>query len=157
MASRVRVKAPPAGAPYEEDFFRWTAEQSAALREGRLSGIDWVNVAEEIETLGKSDKRRIESNLGVILLHLLKWQFQAAERKPGWRSSIAEHRLRIRKLVDDSPSLRGYPATVLDEEYRLARLKAADETGLGEDRFPATCPYTISEALDPNFLPDPAS
>jgi hypothetical protein len=124
------------------------------LRERRSSDIDWENVAEEIETLGRSDKRAIESNLNVILLHLLKWRYQSDQRKSGWRSSIAEHRARIRKLTDESPSLRDYPGQVLDEEYQLARTKAADETGLPEERLPLTCPFTISEALDPSFLPD---
>jgi Domain of unknown function DUF29 len=139
---------------YEADFFRWTQEQGRALRERRPSGIDWENVSEEIESLGRSDKRSIESNLGVVLLHLLKWRYQADKRKSEWKSTIAEHRARVRKLVSDSPSLRGYPAEVLAEEYALARLKASDETGLPEDRFPDVCPFSAAEVLDGDFWPE---
>ncbi|MGD9737924.1 MAG: DUF29 domain-containing protein [Bauldia sp.] len=138
---------------YERDFFAWTQEQARLLRALRPAGIDWENAAEEIESLGRSDKRTIESNLAVILLHLLKWQFQEQARKPGWMSSVAEHRRRIAKLVAESPSLRRYPAVVLGEEYELARLKAADETGLPLETFPEECPYAIGDVLDPAFVP----
>ena len=140
-------------ARYDADFHRWSEEQGRALRERRTTDVDWENVAEEIESLGRSDKRSIESNLGVVLLHLLKWRYQNEKRKAGWRSSIAEHRLRILKLINDSPSLQAYPAEVLAEEYSLARLKAADETGLTESGFPQACPFTIQQVLDPDFWP----
>jgi hypothetical protein len=139
---------------YDADFYRWTQEQGRALRAQHGSEVDWENVAEEIEALGRSDRRSIESNLNVILLHLLKWQYQPDQRKPGWRSSIAEHRARIRKLTDESPSLREYPAQVLEEEYQLARMKAVAETELPEERFPQSCPFRIAEVLDFGFLPD---
>ena len=138
---------------YDMDFHRWTEEQASALREQRSADIDWDNVAEEIGSLGKSEKRSIESNLNVVLLHLLKWAYQGDQRKPGWRSSIAEHRQRLLKLVDESPSLRGYPELVLAEEYRLARVKAADETGLPEHAFPESCPFSIAQVLNSEFWP----
>ena len=148
----LKKEARPAGS-YEADFHRWSQEQGRALRERRGTDVDWENVAEEIESLGRSDKRSIESNLGVVLLHLLKWQYQSEKRKAGWKSSVAEHRLRILKLVNESPSLRAYPAEVLAEEYSLARLKAADETGLPEEDFPQACPFTIQQVLEPDFWP----
>ena len=147
------TKGPTSQSLYDADFHRWAEEQGRAIREQRLADIDWENVAEEIESLGRSDKRRIESNLNVILLHLLKWQFQPDRQKPGWRSSIAEHRARIGKLLRESPSLRSYPSQVLDEEYVIARMKAIDETGLADEQFPKTCPYTAAEVLDADFLP----
>jgi hypothetical protein len=154
MALKTLRKDLPSAGLYDADFFRWTEEQGRVLRELRPSKIDWENVAEEIETLGRSDKRAIESNLNVILLHLLKWRSQVDQRKSGWRSSIAEHRVRVRKLIDESPSLRSHPAEVLEDEYRLARMKAADETGQSEGHFPRSCPFTIEQVLDPEFLPD---
>lgn len=139
---------------YERDFFEWTVTQAEELRRARPKGLDWENVAEEIESLGRSDQRSIESNLNVVLLHLLKWRQQPEKRKSGWKSSIAEHRVRIRKLIDESPSLRRFPGDVLADEYALARLRAADETGLPEAEFPESCPFTIEQVLDPNFWPD---
>jgi hypothetical protein len=139
---------------YDRDFYEWTVAQARALRDARPAELDWGNLAEEIESLGKSDKRSIESNLNVVILHLLKWQFQPDGRKGGWRSSIAEHRLRIRKLTDESPSLRRFPGEALAEEYDLARLKAIDETGLPESQIPIQCPFTIDQILDPGFWPD---
>jgi hypothetical protein len=154
MALGPLKKDTPPAVLYEEDFFRWTEEQGRALRERRPAEVDWGNVAEEIETLGRSDKRSIESNLNVVLLHLLKWRYQSDRRKAGWKSSIAEHRARIRKVIEESPSLRQYPAQVLEEEYALARTKAADEADLPEKLFPASCPFTMTEILDPIYLPD---
>jgi len=153
MATGPLKKEAPSIPLYEADFHRWSQEQGRALRGRRAADVDWENIAEEIETLGRSDKRSLESNLSVVLLHLLKWQYQSDQRKPGWRSSIAEHRSRIRKLTDESPSLRSYPAEILGEEYALARTKAADETGLPEKRFPAACPFTIEQILNPEFYP----
>ncbi len=109
-----------AAPPYEADYHRWTKDQASALREQRLAEIDWENVAEEIESLGRSDRREIESRLAVILEHLLKWQFQPERRSASWQASLFEQRNRIHRLLLESPSLKGYPATVLDDEYRLA-------------------------------------
>jgi hypothetical protein len=139
--------------PYEADYAQWCAEQGALLREGRLSDLDRENLAEEIESLGRSDKREIESRLGTLLLHLLKWQFQAEKRKAGWLLTIREQRHQIKKLINESPSLKAYPRKQLGSEFEFARLKAADETGLPEKDFPTDCPYQIADVLDQDFFP----
>jgi hypothetical protein len=139
---------------YEGDFFAWTQHQGQRLRETRPSSIDWESVAEEIESLGRSEKGEIESRLNVLLLDLLKWQYQASRRKAGWRATILEQRRRIARRLGDSPSLTGYPAGILAEEYETARLKAAAETRLSERRFPEKCPFTVDQILDPDFWPD---
>jgi len=154
--SETRTLTRPA-AGYEADFHAWTQQQAERLRALRPDSIDWANLAEEIEDLGKSQRQKIESNLAIILLHLLKLAHQPAAAKAGWRSSIIEHRRRIARSLRDSPSLRRYPATVLPEEYVGARAMAADETGLPEDAFPKTCPFTIEEVLDPAFWPKTGS
>lgn len=141
-------------AAYDEDFALWSAEQAALLRAGRLDGLDRDNLAEEIESLGRSEKREIESRLNVAIVHLLKWRFQPDKRKSGWRASILEARRQLSRTLRESPSLKAYPSDVVEEEYESARLKAADETGLPEATFPASCPFTIEQILDPNFLPD---
>jgi hypothetical protein len=89
----------------------------------------------------------------VLLVCLLKWSHQPTQRSGGWASTIIEQRARLLKRLQESPSLRGYPGEVLDEEYAIARDKAAAETGLRAATFPKTCPYTIDQVLDPDFLP----
>src|SRR5918996_667462 len=117
---------------YEDDLFAWTQEQAALLRAHAASGIDWENLAEEIESMGGRDRRKLESRLTVILLHLLKWQAQPALRT---------QRREVRKLLRQSPSLwRDVPGLVR-EAYADAGKDAIDETGLRADVFPSTCPY----------------
>lgn len=140
-------------AGYEEDFALWSAEQAALIRAGKFDRIDLENVAEEIESLGKSDKRAIRSRLGVLMLHLLKWERQPGERSRSWRSSIRDQRREILRLIDDSPSLRPFPGRVFEGEYPWAREKAAEETTIFLHLFPETCPYSIEQILDPDFLP----
>ncbi|MFN3546027.1 MAG: DUF29 domain-containing protein [Mesorhizobium sp.] len=141
-------------AAYDEDFALWSAEQAALLRAGRLDGLDRENLAEEIESLGRSDRREIENRLQVLLAHLLKWRHQPNGQSGSWRATIRDQRVRIAKVIKESPSLRGHPGKALSEEYGNARLTAADETGLPENAFPAACPFTVEQILDPDFLPD---
>ncbi len=141
-------------AAHDEDFALWSAEQAALLREGRLDRLDRENLAEEIESLGRSEESEIESRLNVLLLHLLKWRFQPGQHSNSWKATLLEQRRRIARRIRQSPSLRDHPASVLDEEYEVARLAAAGETGLALEVFPAACPFTIDQILDPGFLPD---
>lgn len=145
--------APNRLALYDEDFALWSAEQAALIRAGKFDRIDLENVAEEIESLGKSDKRQIRSRLQVLILHLLKWERQPAERSRSWSSSIRDQRRAILDLVDDSPSLRPYPSAVFEREYPRAREKASEETTIYLHLIPESCPYTIEQILDPDFLP----
>jgi hypothetical protein len=142
--------------PYGTDYAQWCAEQGALLREGRLSSLDRENLAEEIESLGGSEEDEIGSRLNVLLIHLLKWRYQPDKRSSGWRGTLAEQRYRIGRRLKRSPSLRAFPGEVLADEYRTARLLAAGETGLTENIFPETCPFTIDQILDESFLPDAA-
>ena len=140
-------------ATYDSDFHLWSQTQAAAIREGRFAEIDLENVAEEIESLGRSDRREIRSRLHVLLAHLLKWQVQSERRKGGWENSIDEARATLDVLIGESPSLKSFPAMVLGEVYPRARSKAAKETRLPASRFPAECPFDIKDVLDENFLP----
>ena len=141
-------------AGYDEDFARWSAEQGALLRAGRFAEVDLENVAEEIESLGRSDKRQIESRLKVLLVHLLKARFQPGKDKPGWKSTVREQRRGIAKLIKESPSLKSYPSAVLNDEYGYAREDAAEETGLDRKAFPETCPFTMGQILDIAYYPE---
>jgi len=147
------------GTRYDEDFYTWTQEQAALLREGAVHALDLTNLAEEIESLGKSDRRALGSHLRNLVLHLLKWQYQPGGRLPGqsWRSSIRNARAEITVLLEDSHSLQREVAGLLARWYSLARLDASDETGLPLATFPETCPWTPAQVLDPDFWPDDSS
>lgn len=139
---------------YDDDFFAWTQEQARLLRTGEFSQIDIENVAEELESMGRSDKREIESRLEVLLMHLLKWQVQTLARSPGWSATIREQRRRIQKLLRESPSLRPVVGQLIPEAYVEGREKAMNETGLPGPMFPAECPFTPEQILSEDFLPE---
>jgi hypothetical protein len=115
---------------YERDFYLWIEQQTALLRAGRLEEIDVANLLEELESLGRSEKRAIKSNLVVVLTHLLKYQLQPNQRSSRWRGVIAEHRRRLRDDFEFSPSLRRHAAEVFAEAYADACEQTAAETGL---------------------------
>jgi DNA-binding transcriptional regulator YdaS (Cro superfamily) len=147
-----RADADAVGA-YDRDYHAWLARQASLLAERRFAELDLDNLIDEIQDLARSEKREIENRLNVLLVHLLKWRHQPTQQSGGWASTIIEQRARLLKRLQESPSLRGYPGEVLDEEYAIARDKAAAETGLRAATFPKTCPYTIDQVLDPDFLP----
>ena len=139
---------------HDSDFYAWSLEQAALLRAGRVGDADLAAIAEEIESLGKTEKRELVSRLTVLLLHLLKWERQPAGRGNSWRLSIANARDEIADLLDDNPSLK----TVLDEvtasAYRYTRRKGAIETEMVEEIFPPQCPWSFAEAMDAGFWPE---
>jgi hypothetical protein len=125
--------------------------QADALRRRGANEIDWDNVAEEIESSGRNDRRQIEHRLENLILHLIKWKYQSEWQSPSWPGgSIVEARHRVKSLIDESPSLRECPGEHLSRAYAYARPKALIETGLY--RLPEVCPWTIDEILDEEFL-----
>jgi hypothetical protein len=139
---------------YEEDFYSWTVEQSRLLRAGELSAIDAANIAEEIESMGRSDRGELKSRLVVLLMHLLKWRHQPGSRSRSWSAAIDEQRLQIEGILGESPSLRPSVAAMLVEAHAIARARAIAETGLADEAFPEACPFTAEEVLLRTFLPD---
>ena len=140
-------------AGYEDDFALWSAEQAVLIRAGKFDRVDLENVAEELESLGRGDTYQIDSRMEVLLAHLLKWEFQPGQRSSSWKATLFEQRYRIGRLLKESPSLRGRPGEMLDGSYVIGRFEAIKETKLPEAVFPETCPYTIEQILDPDFLP----
>jgi hypothetical protein len=140
---------------YDTDFNQWLEVQVQLLRDRQLNNLDLENLIKEIESLGKSDKRQLKSRLEVLLLHLLKWQYQPTQRTGSWKGTIAEQRRRIRDLLLDSPSLKSYVETVANACYADAREQASLETGLSLEHCPVDCPYAISDALNSDFWPKP--
>ena len=139
---------------YDTDFYAWANEQAALLRAGRLSEADIENVAEEIESMGKSEKRELISRLTILLLHLLKWRYQAGYRGNSWRLSIEELRYKVSEHLDENPSLRSQLDDLIRRAYHSARRGAAVETGLDVDAFPTDNPFPFDEAMNPDFWPD---
>jgi hypothetical protein len=124
------------------------------LRAGELSAIDAANIAEEIESMGRSDRRELKSRLVVLLMHLLKWRHQPGSRSRSWSAAIDEQRLQIEGILGESPSLRPSVAAMLVEAHAIARARAIAETGLADEAFPEACPFTAEEVLLRTFLPD---
>jgi hypothetical protein len=145
---------PRNSANYEEDFYGWTIEQSRLLRSGQLSAIDAANIAEEIESMGRSDRRELKSRLVVLVAHLLKWRHQPGGRLRSWSATIDEQRLQIEGILGESPSLRPNVGAMLFEAHAIARARAIAETGLADEAFPEACPFTADQALSRTFLPD---
>jgi Domain of unknown function DUF29 len=121
---------------YDQDFFLWTQEQAAALRRSKGSNLplDWENLAEEIESLGKSDRRELRSQIRRILRHLFKLSASAADQpRAGWRSTINDGRSEIEDVLRDSPSLRReVEGLVAEEAGSAAKFAAADLEQYGE-------------------------
>lgn len=143
---------------YDEDFYAWTQAQAQELRragaERNNAPVDWENVAEEIEGMGRSQKSEIDSRLGVLLVHLLKWVFcpdlrERCER--GWRLTIREQRKKLIREIKDSPSLRPYVAEIFADVYADASLRAAVEADVPDGHFPAEPAFTLDQALDPAY------
>ncbi|MGH8611729.1 MAG: DUF29 domain-containing protein [Gammaproteobacteria bacterium] len=139
---------------YEQDYYAWTEQQVALLQAERLAEIDIAHLVEEIEDMGRSQRRAVKSALLVVLIHLLKYRFQPTHRTQSWRATLREHRRRLRDEFADSPSLEPYAERVFAECYQDACEDAADETGLPLATFPPVCPFTLEHVLDRNFLPD---
>ena len=130
---------------YETDFHAWTQEQAERLRAG-LS-VDRERIAEELLSLGGSEQNQLRNRLAILLMHMLKWEFQPDHRSPGWQATLKEQRRRIAKLLEKMPSLRPYLDESIMDAYETAVSFASVETGIIEQDFPRTCPYGQDEIL----------
>jgi hypothetical protein len=139
---------------YDQDFHAWANEQAGLLRAGRLSEADIEHIAEEIESMGKSEKRELVSRLTVLLVHLLKWQHQPVLRGTSWHLTLQEQRNRLEDHLADNPSLKSALADAIASAYRNAILGAARETGLEPGGFPAVCPWSFEHISDSTFFPE---
>ena len=132
-------------ASYETDFYLWTQQQADLLRQGALSALDIENLIEEIEDMGASNRRSLGSFLELVLMHLLKWQYQPQRRGTSWRASISKGRNAIERTLEYSPSLKRQLPEMIVAEYRRARKEASLETGLSLTTFPDECPFTVEQ------------
>jgi hypothetical protein len=138
---------------YDQDFYAWANEQAGLLRDGRLAEADIEHIAEEIESLGKSEKRELVSRLTVLLLHLLKWQFQPRRAGASWEATIRVQRRNLAVHMEDNPSLESMLSQAVEQAYGNAVIEAGAETGLPDATFPQSCPWSYEQMTDPDFWP----
>lgn len=136
------------------DLYAWANEQAALLRAGRLAEADIANIAEEIESMGRSEKRELVSRLVVLLTHLLNWQFQPALRGKSWRLSVRNQRMALLRHLRDNPSLKSLVSEAVADAYESAVLEAARETELEPEDFPGVCPWDCDQIIDDAFWPE---
>jgi Domain of unknown function DUF29 len=137
---------------YEDDYLAWCEQQAAILRAGRLDDLDLANIAEELETMGRSERGELENRLEVLLTHLLKCHHQPARRSRSWEATINEQRTRLRRLLRRSPSLKRDLAGTVAEVFPDAVRQAAIETGLDPSVFPEAVPWPVDQILEPDPL-----
>ena len=142
---------------YDADLYAWTREQARLLRERRWDDLDLNNLIDEVESVGRSEKREIRNRVVKLLAHLLKWKYQPGLRGSSWRRTIWEQRQQLASIVEDSPSLREYLKRQIGERYLGASLEAAEESGIAIGVFPSECPFTPEQALDLEFFPEDRS
>ncbi len=132
---------------YDQDFYQWTQEQAGLLKIGALSQLDVENLIEEIESMGKSQKKELISRLTVLIAHLLKWDYQPERRGRSWELTIKAQRVQIRRHISENPSLKSMLLNAVILAYEVATISAAAETGLPESAFPETCPYPVEQLM----------
>jgi hypothetical protein len=138
---------------YDNDFYAWANEQAALLRAGRLGQADIEHIAQEIESMGRTEKRELVSRLRVLLLHLLKWKFQPAGRGSSWEATVRVQRLDLAEHMKDNPSLKAIVSEAIATAYEGAVIEAAVETKLSESVFPSICPWAFDQLMDARFWP----
>jgi hypothetical protein len=138
---------------YDQDYYLWIMRTIELLNQKKFSELDLTNLVEEIEDMGKSEKKSITSNLRILLMHLLKYKYQSDKQTNSWLFTIVEHRKRLQEAFKVSPSLKRYYEEVFLDCYQDARELASAETGLSVQIFSEVCPFTPEEALNSNYLP----
>ena len=147
---------------YEHDFNAWIHNQISLLKAGKTNEIDIEHLIEELEDMGKSNLRELESRFIILIAHLLKWQFQLATLETqwqdfegkSWRKTIIEQRAQLLYLLKKVPSLQQKLQNAVTEAYLEAVMLAVKESKLSQSIFPIDCPYTIEQLLDDDFYPE---
>lgn len=138
---------------YDVDFHDWLMEQADAIKRRSANELDWDNLAEEVESLGRSQRSSLRSRLKQIVQHVLKWEHQPERRTYGWKLTINEQRQAVEDLLELSPSLKSSVGDMFPKAYASGRREALLETGLDEGAIPEGPEFTLTEALDPNWPP----
>lgn len=138
---------------YKEDFYGWAMKNAALLKKRKFSEVDMENIIEEIESMGRSEESQLTRRLCLVLIHLLKWQYQPTLQGKSWEITLREQRRASRRLITKNPSLKAKINECLFEAYEDAIDEAVKETGLDEKIFPSSCPYTFEQIMNNDFFP----
>ena len=137
---------------YNKDFHAWALRNAELIRQGRLADIDAEHIAEELEDMGKSEARRLESHLTVLIAHLLKWQAQPERRGKSWENTIKEQRRQVEKVLRQNPSLKARLDDIYYDAYENAIYQAYAETGIDDQIFRELPPFSYENAMNPEFF-----
>jgi hypothetical protein len=138
---------------YDADFAEWTRQNAELLRSGRVAEADLEHIAEEIEDMGKRERRSFHNRLVRLVEHLLQCQYQPERRGASWIRTIVVQRQAIRRVLDENPSFRPTLSEVAAEAYRDAAGIVSAVTRRPRTDFPPDCPFSLAELLDDAFLP----
>ncbi|APB33891.1 hypothetical protein GlitD10_1568 [Gloeomargarita lithophora Alchichica-D10] len=138
---------------YDHDFYAWLQEQATLLQSGQWGQLDIPNLVEELAALGRQERRELVNRLGILLGHLLKWQYQPQQRGKSWAATIVGQRQDLQELIADNPSLKPYVRMAVDNAYQKGVLLVVKETPLSQNDLPAQCPYTFEQIMDADFYP----
>ncbi|MBE9089481.1 DUF29 domain-containing protein [Microcystis aeruginosa LEGE 11464] len=142
---------------YEKDYYLWIEKTISLLENRQFSDLDLENLIEEISSMGKSEKRSLESYLTRLLEHLLKlvyWQSELEYNQRGWKNEIRNFRLRIQQIIEDSPSLKPYLSEIFSPCYQNARKLFLDLSGMAENLVGLAPICTIEQALNEDWFPE---
>jgi len=138
---------------YDRDFAEWTRHNAELLRSGRASEADLEHIAEEIEDMGKRERRSLHTRCVRLIEHLLKWQYQPERRGSSWTRTIVLQRRGIRRLLDENPSFLPALAEIVAEAYDDAAAVMSAVTKRPRNELPASCPFTLEQVLSEGYLP----
>ena len=133
---------------YDTDFYGWAAEQADLLKKGQFEKLDMINLIDEVESLGRSEKNSLISYLTIYFLHLLKKKYQPNLDCRSWDISIRNSKAKFIEKLLQNPGLKSKLDEIFDEAYKDARVEASKETGFDMDAFPKECPWTKDEVQD---------
>ena len=132
---------------YERDETAWLDQMAQLAAERRYEQMDWGHLSEYFSDMAIAQRREVLHRLTTLLAHLLKWEHQSARRSRSWELTIQDQREELQDLLEESATLRRHASKVLDKAYHRARRRAAGETGLAENTFPARCPMSLPQIL----------
>lgn len=141
---------------YEQDFYLWLQTTANLLENNKFDELDIKNLIEEINSMGRSEKKELKSRLITLIEHILKleyWQLEKENNTRGWRNTVAEQRLQIELTLEDSPSLRNMLDDIFEECYQKARQYILKRYQLSPNLFPENPPFSVTDVLNADYLP----
>jgi hypothetical protein len=138
---------------YMKDFYSWAKEQIKLLKKGQFDKLDIPNLIRELKSKGRNEEQELERRLSLLLVYLLKWEYQPAKRKKSWKLMIQEQRKEYAIVLQENQGINPQLENILSHAYDLARVKAAKKTGLNINTFEMTCPWVLDDITDDNFYP----